>query len=139
MNEPIRILLVEDNDTDADLVVRRFSRTRKIVAIERVKNGEEAMLRLRDHSKPKPDLIMLDIQMPKMNGREVLGELRVDQELDDIPVVVLSGSSLDDDRKNAYALGASSYLVKPGDPSEYHGLLDDFERYWIGRNSYRPR
>lgn len=138
MKEGIRVLIVEDNDTDAALVQRRLVRSSRVIQVDRVMDGAQAMEFLRKTDQ-RPDLILLDIQMPVKDGREVLGELRVDPELDRIPVVVLSGSELEDDRRRAYALGANSYLVKPGTPDQYDGLLDAVEAYWLDRNVYPPR
>lgn len=136
MSTARRVLIVEDNDTDADIAERRMRRARSYLHIDRVRDGDEAMEFLRDPSKPKPDLILLDLNMPSKDGREVLAEMMVDPELHRIPVIVMTTSDLEADRNRAYALSANAYVVKPGDTTEYARVMDDVDRFWLDTNRF---
>lgn len=136
MSTARRILIVEDSDTDAHLVIRRIKRARAYLKVDRVRDGEECMAYLRDETNDLPDLILLDLNMPAKDGREVLGELRADPELYKIPVVVLTSSDLDSDRAKAYALQANAYVLKPGDVDEYERVMSDLDRFWLDTNRF---
>lgn len=136
---PIDVLLVEDSDTDAALTEHRITKSGYPVTLHRVRDGEEAMTFLKDPGKSYPDLIFLDLNMPRKDGREVLGEMMVDPELHRIPVVVMTSSNLSQDKERAYNLGARGYVVKPGDIDEYvkiMGIVDDF---WLMVNRFPPK
>lgn len=135
----IDILLVEDSDTDADLTEHRLKKAGYKIRLVRVRDGEECMAYLRDPAQPFPDVIFLDLNMPKKDGREVLGEMMADPDLHHIPVVVMTTSDLDTDRDKAARLGANSYVVKPGDVSEYERMMKVVDEFWLRINRYPPK
>ncbi|GJF30374.1 response regulator [Kitasatospora sp. NE20-6] len=117
---PYRVLLVEDDLADAMLIEEALEEKaqREIV---RVSNGQAALERLREQGTPLPDLIVLDLNMPRMSGRELLDVIKVDENLKSIPVVVLTTSAAPDDVSGAYRRHANAYVTKPVE-------LDDFTR-----------
>lgn len=129
------VLLVEDNEDDVFLLNDIFRHIQAPVSLHHVENGVECLAWLRREGRyaqaPRPDLILLDLNLPLMDGRQVLAALVADPALRDIPVVVLTTSANDQDVQQMYGLRCSSYIVKPLD-------LDDFERiirliceYWF--------
>jgi two-component system response regulator len=129
------ILLVEDNDSDAELTRIGFAQTDIKVNISHVRNGEQCMAFLRKQgdyeSAPSPDLILLDLNMPRMNGRDVLVELGRDAQLRHLPVVVLTTSSARQDISLAYDLRCSSYVVKPFDFEKFAVAIQSIVDYWF--------
>ena len=113
------ILLVEDDATHAMLIMRTFERLDLPVDLDWVKDGEEALNYLHKHKDERdhrvPNLIILDLRLPKLDGHEVLREIRQSEELSAIPVVILSTSKVDEDILKAYTNRANGYLVKPVD------------------------
>lgn len=130
------ILLVEDDPGDAGLVRIALRRSRHACRLHHVKDGDEAMGFLRRdeaHSQaPRPDLILLDLNLPGRNGHEILEEIRADTALCSIPVVILSTSGAERDIKKAYALGASSYVSKPMDVEAFTAAIHSIEDFWFG-------
>jgi CheY-like chemotaxis protein len=130
----VTFLLVEDDDTHAHLVVRSLSRARVANEVFRVKDGVEATAFLRQEreyaDKPRPDVVLLDLQLPKMDGHEVLAVIKQDQDLKRIPVVVMTTSDTETDREQAYEHHANSYVVKPVDFEKFRKLVDDLSLYW---------
>ncbi|ARJ67417.1 response regulator [Magnetospirillum sp. ME-1] len=130
------ILLVEDDPGDAGLVRIALRRSRHSCRLHHVKDGDEAMGFLRRdevHSQaPRPDLILLDLNLPGRNGHEILEEIRADAALCSIPVVILSTSGAERDIKKAYALGASSYVSKPMDVEAFTAAIHSIEDFWFG-------
>ena len=130
-----QILLVEDSPTDAHLAMRAFSQSTYESTVSHAKDGSEALAMLRRegsfHECPRPDLIFLDLNMPRVNGRQVLDELRVDPDLGLIPIVVLSTSTDDADVVDAYRLGTNSYVVKPVDLNEFFRVIEAVQGYWF--------
>lgn len=117
---PIDILLAEDNEADIKITLRAFDKAKIKNNVFVVRNGQEALdfVYHRDpyqdqHKYPKPDLILLDIAMPKMDGLEVLKKLKSDAETDYIPVVMLTSSKNEQDVMNSFKNGAASYIQKP--------------------------
>ncbi len=115
----INVLHVEDDPDDAFFLARAFSKAQPVCAVRRVAKGEEALEylggagRYADRAEhPFPDLVVLDLKLPGLSGFEVLAWARAQEKLKELPIVVLSGSWLDEDRKKAEASGASGYLVK---------------------------
>ena len=135
MNElPVEILLVDDNDDDV-LIIQEASTQEKLVnVLQVVPDGEEAMAYLRQQGKykdaPQPGLVLLDINMPKKNGLEVLKEIKGDSTLRHIPVVMLTTSSREEDVVRSYTGGACSYITKPVAVDKLRGVLKQFELYW---------
>jgi CheY-like chemotaxis protein len=137
----VNILLVEDNQAHARLVTRGIAAQRIRNRISHVADGAAALDYLRHRppyedacEHPIPDLILLDLQLPKVNGLEVLRQVKTDDELKKIPVVVLTTSSASDDIDQAYALQANSYLVKPLDFASFAQLMRDLGFYWLNWN-----
>jgi len=131
---PIRILVVEDDDRHAKLISRCLDRETLASSVERVENGAQALEYLhkegRYQTADRPDLVLLDLEMPAMNGIDVLRHVKADPELASIPVVMLSTSDDPMDRQLAYALHVNSYLVKPPDLLLMERLVRDLLSYW---------
>lgn len=136
-SRPIRILLVEDNDAHTKLILRAFKEDRLANPVDCVRDGEEAMdflFRRGDYAdpakSPRPDLILLDLKLPKIDGIEVLRQIKQDSRLRAIPVVVLTSSSAQDDLRQSYANFANSYLSKPVDFEKFHKMVQELDFYW---------
>jgi CheY-like chemotaxis protein len=137
----LNILLVEDNEDHAELVQRNFADNHVANRIHHVKDGEEALLylfrrgRYTDPAKsPTPNLILLDLRLPKVDGIEVLKQIKASREHKSIPVVVLTSSSSEQDIAKAYANNANSYLVKPVDFEKFTRMMKDLGYYWLAWN-----
>ncbi|MEO8497052.1 MAG: response regulator [Planctomycetota bacterium] len=133
-SRPVRFLLVEDNDDHALLVQRNLKRSTVANSVDRVADGVRALRYLRREREftgcLRPDVILLDLKLPKLDGHEVLMIIKTDPELQDIPVVVLTTSATEADRVRAYANHANSYLVKPLDFKQFQQLVQDLSVYW---------
>jgi two-component system, chemotaxis family, response regulator Rcp1 len=133
--EVIDILLVEDNEGDARLAkeAMRDSKIRNI--LHHVADGEEAMAFLRKEGKyagaPRPDLVLLDLNLPKKDGREVLAEIKADESLKRIPVVILTVSSAEEDILKSYNLHANCYITKPLDLDQFLKVVKSIEDFWL--------
>ncbi len=133
--EPIEILLVEDSPDDADLTIDalREGRVRNRVTV--VDDGVEAMAYLRRQGKyaqaPRPDLILLDLQLPRKNGHEVLAEVKLDPHLRRIPVVVMTSSDNEKDVLAAYNLHVNCYVTKPVDLDQFIRVVKSIEHFWL--------
>lgn len=130
------ILMVEDDMGDAGLVRIALRRGAYPVQLHHVKNGTEAFAFLRRigadfREAPRPDLILLDLNLPGRSGHEVLEELKADRGLRGIPVVVLSTSEAERDVQKSYQLGASSFLTKPMDVEDFTRAIHAMEDYWF--------
>lgn len=134
-SRPAEILLVEDNENDVILTQEGFKRSKLLVHLHHVKNGEECMAFLRKQGEyadvPTPDLILLDLNMPRMDGREVLAELVADENLRHLPVVILTTSSEDREVLRMYKLRCSSYIVKPVDFEQFLRVIRSVSEYWF--------
>jgi two-component system response regulator len=132
---PAEVLLVEDNDNDVELTKIGFKRAKFVVNLSRVANGEECMAFLRKEGKfanaPIPDLILLDLNMPLMDGREVLEEVGRDQNLKHLPIVVLTSSEADKDVMMSYKLRCASYIVKPIGFDDFSKVVQSLADYWF--------
>lgn len=130
----IRILLVEDSPSDAELAMRAFANSSFKNTVSHARDGVEALEMLRREGRflncPRPDLIFLDLNMPRKDGRQVLAEIRQDADLSSIPVIVMTTSSEDADVVDCYRLGTNSYLVKPVELPEFFALIEDAQKYW---------
>jgi len=133
--EPIEILLVEDNLGDIRLTEEIFKECKVFNHLSVVRDGEEAMAWLRREGRyaasPRPDLILLDLNLPKKGGREVLAEVKVDADLRRIPIVVLTTSSADRDIVKSYDLHANCYLTKPMQLDEFVTVVQSIESFWL--------
>ncbi|HUG19775.1 MAG TPA: response regulator [Planctomycetaceae bacterium] len=130
----VNFLLVEDDDTHAHLVMRSLKKARVTNRVFRVKDGLEAISFLHREEKhadsPRPDVVLLDLKLPKMDGHEVLAEIKRDPDLRLIPVVIMTTSDAESDRELAYEHHANSYVVKPADFDKLCKLVDDLSLYW---------
>jgi two-component system, chemotaxis family, response regulator Rcp1 len=130
------LLLIEDNPADADLTRDSFAQANSRLSIEVASNGVEAMSYLnrenQHHDAVRPRLILLDLNLPRLDGREVLREVKADEQLRRIPVIVWSSSRAGKDVRDCYELGANFYLVKPLDLHAYREVIGTVERFWIG-------
>jgi len=129
------VLLVEDNADHAFLTREAFEDVQQRISLHHVDNGEKCLAFLRRQppydAAPRPDLILLDIHMPRMNGYEVMESLANDEKLRGIPVVVLTTSAEILDVNRMYQLGCSSYLAKPGDFDVFTAALQQLAGYWF--------
>ena len=141
MNEPRRrvtILVAEDDPDDRVLIEQAFGERSKAGGLEFLRDGEELMDRLHcrggftDHTRfPQPGLVLLDLNMPRKDGREALAEIKSDPGLRTLPVVVLTTSCAEEDVLRSYRLGANSYITKPSTYSELVSALDSLGTYWL--------
>lgn len=129
-NSKKSILLVEDDDVDAMTVRRSFDDLQITNQLARTVNGEEALKYLRDESNEKPCVILLDMNMPKMNGVEFLKVTKEDEVLKKIPVVVLSTSEDDYDIVESFRLNVAGYVVKPIDYKQFVEAIRTIKLYW---------
>lgn len=132
---PIEILLVEDNENDVLLTEEGFREARLAINLHHVEHGVHCMEFLRKQGKyadaPTPDLLLLDLNLPVMDGREVLAEIVDDPQLNHIPVVILTTSADDEDILRMYRHRCSSYIVKPVDFDKFVAVIQDFGNYWF--------
>ena len=124
------ILLVEDDQVDAMTVERAFKDLKITNKLACTLNGEEALEYLRDESNKKPCVIILDLNMPKMNGIEFLKVVKEDERLKEIPVVVLTTSTEEQDVVESFKLGVAGYMVKPVDYKKFVEAIRTIELYW---------
>jgi len=135
----IEILLVEDNITDAELTIRSLKKNNMANKLHHVMDGEEALDFIfatgkyagSRHIFNSPKVVLLDIQMPKVNGIEVLKKIKEDERTKSIPVVILTSSKEDPDIKKCYALGANSYIVKPVNFESFADSIKNLGFYWL--------
>ena len=133
--KPINILLVEDNPGDADLAREALDSSKLNNALHVVDDGEKAMSFLRQEGPyvdvPRPDLILLDLNLPKKDGRQVLAEIKADHELKRIPVVILTTSQAEEDVIKTYNLHANCYITKPIDLNQFLHVVRSIEDFWL--------
>jgi len=132
MSRPFTVLLIEDELADAELFQDLLSEVAADIHVEHVENGQAALDLLQRPGAQRPDLIVLDLNMPVMNGHDFLSQAKAVAELRAIPVMVLSTSDHPDDIHRAYDGYASGYVVKPGSYQEYTQVLDTVQAYWRG-------
>jgi two-component system response regulator len=130
------ILLVEDNPGDADLVRIALEENKLCNHLHVAEDGELALEFLRRQGRytraPRPDLILLDLNLPRKDGREVLAEIKADESLRRIPVVVLTTSAQDEDVLRVYNLNANCYVTKPMDFDQFAKVVKAIDRFWFG-------
>ncbi|MFH5803066.1 response regulator [Alienimonas sp. DA493] len=139
---PTRFLLAEDDDDHAELVIRTFARRQPAHVLDRVNDGEAA-LRYLNRQAPferveRPEVVLLDLNLPRLSGHEVLSAMKADDELRLIPVVVLTSSEDRGDRLRAYQRYVNSYVVKPLNFSHFQQLIRDVCDYWTGWDAHLP-
>ena len=135
MSNPIEILLVEDNPGDVRLIKEVFKDAKIFNSMQVAYDGEAAMDILRKQGKYKdaanPDLILLDLNLPKKDGREVLREIKNDECLKWIPVVILTTSNAEEDLIETYKMNANCYITKPVDLDQFINVVKSIENFWL--------
>jgi CheY-like chemotaxis protein len=134
-NGPIEILLVEDNPGDVRLTKEALKEGKVYSNLHTVKDGVEAMEFLRKQGKykdvPRPDIVLLDLNLPRKDGREVLEEIKSDDNLKRIPVVVLTTSKAEEDVLRTYNLHANCYVTKPVDLEKFMVVVKSIDVFWL--------
>ena len=134
---PVVILMVEDNPTDVLIAREGFSAAKMLNTLHVADDGIEAIEFLNQRGKyvdaPRPDLIVLDLNMPRKNGQEVLAEIKADANLRHIPVVILTTSKSEDDITKAYGCHADCYISKPVDFDEFTEVVQTIQDFWLSR------
>jgi len=133
--KPVDILLVEDNQGDADLAREALSDSKMLNNLFVVDDGEQAMDFLYKRGNftkvPRPDLVILDLNLPKKDGREVLAEVKADKSLKRIPIVILTTSKAEEDIIKTYDLHANCYITKPIDLDQFLNVVKAIESFWM--------
>ena len=139
MEEPFIILLVEDNSAHAELFMRCLEDHDREITFHHVKNGEEGLNYLNNQDRfentssyPRPNLILLDLKLPRVSGLQLLATVKESKGLTTIPIVIFSSSQANPDIKQALELGANSYLTKPVDFGAFSLMVDNIISYWAG-------
>ena len=134
-SKPIEILLVEDSPSDAALTIEALKAGKIANTLTHVEDGVEALDFLNRKGKyanaVKPDLIMLDLNLPRKDGREVLAEIKSDNSLKIIPIIVLTTSRSDEDILKSYQLNANCYITKPVDFAHFIDVVKSIENFWL--------
>jgi CheY-like chemotaxis protein len=132
---PIEILLVEDSPSDTDLTVEALRKGKVLNHLSIVDDGEKAMKFLRQQGdyagEPRPDVILLDLNLPRKDGREVLAEIKADEKLRSIPVVVLTTSHAEQDILRVYQLNGNCYITKPVDFQQFIEVVKAIKDFWL--------
>jgi chemotaxis family two-component system response regulator Rcp1 len=132
---PVEVLLVEDNPSDVVLIREALKDGRILVKLHVAMDGEEALQFLHCEGKyadaPRPDLILLDLNLPKKNGREVLADVKADPELRRVPVIVMTTSKAEQDIHRVYELNANCYITKPVELDEFLHVVRSIEDFWL--------
>jgi len=132
---PIEVLLIEDNADDAALTIRALERAKVHNRVRLAVTGAEALAMLRRvggyAAEPRPDLILLDLNLPARDGRQVLAEIKADEQLRHIPVVVVTGSTAPADVTESYRLHANAYVTKPIDTQVFIAAINSIEQFWL--------
>ncbi|MCK5559304.1 MAG: response regulator [Thermoplasmata archaeon] len=131
----IHVLLVEDDPGDVDLTLEVMDKSKLKIKMDVVDNGEDALGYLNQDSyyvdAPRPDLILLDLNMPRKDGREVLQDIKNDENLKSIPVIILTTSNANEDIIKCYTAGANCYITKPVGLEEFKSLMKSLESFWF--------
>jgi two-component system, chemotaxis family, response regulator Rcp1 len=130
---PLEILLVEDNPADVRLTIEALKDAKVPTRLHVARDGVEAIHLLRDDTGlvPRPDLILLDLNLPRKDGREVLAEVKKDETLRHIPVVILTTSQAEQDILQSYRLGANAFMTKPAEIDHFFEVLRSMEHFWL--------
>ncbi|MBI1176337.1 response regulator [bacterium] len=141
--EPLEILLVEDSPTDALLMQEALASSTLFGNFHHVENGEDAMAFLRHHDRfadaPRPGLVLLDLNLPRKSGLEVLHDIKEDDDLKTIPVVVLTTSRDEADVKGSYGMHANCYVCKPVEFRKLDEVVQGIEHFWLNVATLPPR
>jgi chemotaxis family two-component system response regulator Rcp1 len=136
-NAPINVLLVEDSPGDVRLTQEAFRDANTSVHLHVASDGVEAMAFLTHRGAysdaPRPDLTLLDLNMPKMDGRQVLAHIKADDDLKTIPIVILTTSAAEEDIAKCYKLQANCYLTKPVELNAFENLVKSINDFWLAR------
>ncbi|MGC1309110.1 MAG: response regulator [Phormidesmis sp.] len=139
---PVHILLVEDSPSDAKLTAKTFEKAKVTNTLHIVEDGVEALNFLNQvapyQEAPRPDLILLDLNLPKKNGRKVLAEIKEDPHLQNIPVVVLTTSAAEEDILSSYELRANCFITKPVSLQQFVKVVESIEDFWLTVASLPP-
>lgn len=138
----LEILLVEDNPGDVRLVEEGFATEKVDANLHVAEDGEDALALIQqsdDAEAPRPDLVLLDLNLPGLSGHDLLGQLKDDPELKEIPVVVLTTSESREDREESYRLQAAGFVTKPVDVRDFVGTIRDLGLYWGGVVQLPPK
>lgn len=135
------VLLIEDNPDHAELIIRSVNQVNTSAEIKHIADGEEALMFLKYESvnpdnktNNLPDIILLDLRLPKVDGLDLLKEIKSSEKLRKIPVVVLTSSDAEKDKLRAYNNYVNSYLVKPLDYKQFNDLINNLWKYWFNMN-----
>jgi two-component system response regulator len=143
MKTPREILMVDDNPADIDLTTEVLARSKADFHVNAVNDGVEAISFLRRQGKyanaPLPDLVVLDLNLPRKNGCEVLSSIKTDPALAKIPVVIFTTSQASNDITRSYNLGANCYLRKPGNLPEFVAVVQSMAQLWLSFASLPQR
>lgn len=136
MKSVAEVLLVDDNPADIDLTSDVLAKSKRHFRVTAVNDGAEAISFLRQQGKyaeaPVPDLVVLDLNLPRKDGREVLAEVKADPNLAKIPVVIFTTSQANSDISRSYELGANCYLRKPGNLPDFVAVVQSMADFWLG-------
>lgn len=139
----IEILMVEDNPDDADLMADAIEKEQRGARVQVVEDGAAGIAYLRRREPythaVRPDLILLDLNLPKKSGHEVLAEIKADADLKRIPVIVLTTSASDQDVVKSYDLGANCYITKPLDLDQLLAMVGAIDTFWLRTATLAPR
>jgi len=137
------ILMVDDNPADIDLTSEVMAQSQRRCHVNSVTDGAEAISFLRRQGKyaqaPSPDLVVLDLNLPCKDGREVLSSVKTDPALAMIPVVIFTTSQANSDIARSYELGANCYLAKPGNLADFMAAVRSMAEFWLGFASFPPK
>jgi CheY-like chemotaxis protein len=135
VSKPVDVLLVEDNPGDVRLTREALKDAKLAINLHVAEDGEEAMAFLRHEGayalKPRPDLVLLDLNLPKKDGKEVLSDIKNDSDLRRIPVVVVTTSKAEEDIIKSYDLHANCYVTKPLDLDQFVTVVHSIEQFWL--------
>ncbi len=144
MTQEVEVLLIEDSASDAEMIIRALKKGNLANRVLHVKDGNEALIFLFGQGKYEgrqtkdvPKVILIDLKMPKVNGKECLMRIKADERTRKVPVVVFSSSKEDSDIDECYDLGANGYVVKPVSSDEFEKAVTGLGTYWLVTNEVR--
>jgi two-component system response regulator len=145
LHRPFEILLIEDNPADVEITIEAFRRSQRGNRVSVCRDGEEALDFIfqrgrfgRAGAAPRPDLILLDLNLPRKSGLEIIAQVRADPHRKSIPIIILTTSDRDEDIARCYHLGANSYLTKPVQFDDCVKLIAEVQQYWLELSRLPP-